>query len=88
MDHLKDTIQEVIMAVLPITVVVIILQFTVIWLPTEMFIQFLIGVAMVGLGLILFLIGVDIGLLPSVKWSAPHCRDLESQGLWCFLVLS
>lgn len=64
MDHLKDTIQEVIMAVLPITVVVIILQFTVIWLPTEMFIQFLIGVAMVGLGLILFLIGVDIGLLP------------------------
>ncbi|WP_261133780.1 DUF1538 domain-containing protein [Bacillus sp. Marseille-Q3570] len=64
MDNIKDTVQEVVMAILPITAVVLILQFTVIWLPTEMFLQFLIGVAMVGLGLILFLIGVDIGLLP------------------------
>ncbi|MGA8942425.1 MAG: DUF1538 domain-containing protein [Thermoactinomyces sp.] len=64
MDHLKNTGREVIMAILPMTALIFILQYTVIWLPTEVFLQFLIGVVMVGLGLFLFLIGVDIGLTP------------------------
>ncbi len=64
MHDLKETIKEVVFAVIPITLVVLILQFTIIWLPLEMFLQFLVGVAFVTIGLILFLLGVQIGLLP------------------------
>lgn len=64
MDNIKETILEVILSILPITIVITILQFTLIWLPMEMFLQFLIGVLLVGAGLILFLLGVNIGLLP------------------------
>lgn len=64
MDNIKETILEVILSILPITIVITILQFTLIWLPMDMFLQFLIGVLLVGAGLILFLLGVNIGLLP------------------------
>jgi hypothetical protein len=64
MQSVKETVSEVIFAILPITIAVIILQVTVIWLPLASFLQFLIGVVFVTLGLILFLLGVHIGLLP------------------------
>ena len=64
MDNVKETFLEVVKSVLPISIVIILLQFTIIWLPMETFLQFLIGVFMVGFGLILFLIGVQIGLQP------------------------
>lgn len=52
------------MAILPLAAVIIILQFTIIGLPPELFFRFIAGVVMVGLGLFLFLVGVHIGLLP------------------------
>ena len=52
------------MAILPVTVVVFVLQLTLIWLPLADFMQFIIGVIMVSAGLIFFLLGVHIGLLP------------------------
>lgn len=64
MQTIRDTIWEVVYAVLPITILVLILQFTLIWLPFESLLQFLVGVVFVSAGLILFLIGVHIGLLP------------------------
>ena len=64
MNYLKETALEVIYAVLPITIVVIILQYTLIFLPTELFVRYLLGTIMVTLGLIFFLMGVHIGLLP------------------------
>lgn len=64
MQTIKDTVREIIFAVLPVAIVVIILQFTLISLPFETFLQFLIGVIMVSVGLILFLLGVHLGLLP------------------------
>lgn len=64
MQEIRDTVKEVVYAVMPITLVVVILQFTIIWLPIEMFLQFLVGVAFVSIGLILFLLGVHVGLLP------------------------
>ena len=64
MNYLKETALEVVYAVLPITIVVIILQYTLIFLPTELFVRFLLGTVMVTLGLIFFLMGVHIGLLP------------------------
>ncbi|MFD2762350.1 DUF1538 domain-containing protein [Lentibacillus juripiscarius] len=64
MDNINETVLEVIYSILPIAVVITVLQFTIIWLPMEAFVQFLIGVVFVGIGLILFLLGVNVGLLP------------------------
>lgn len=64
MQDIKETIHEVFYAVLPITAVVFILQFTLIWLPLATFLQFLVGLVMVALGLTLFLWGVQVAMLP------------------------
>ncbi|MEX2364608.1 MAG: DUF1538 domain-containing protein [Balneolaceae bacterium] len=64
MQTVNETIQEVIYSVLPITILVLILQFTIIWMPFEMLIQFIIGVIFISVGLIFFLLGVNVGLLP------------------------
>lgn len=64
MQTVKETIQEVVYAIMPLTVLVLILQYTLIWLPFESVLQFLVGVLFVSTGLALFLIGVHIGLLP------------------------
>jgi hypothetical protein len=64
MQSVKETIEEVVYAILPITILVFILQYTLIWLPTESVLQFVVGVVFVSAGLVLFLLGVHIGLLP------------------------
>jgi hypothetical protein len=64
MQSIQDTIWEVVYAILPITILVLILQYTLIWLPFASVLQFLIGVLFVSTGFALFLIGVHIGLLP------------------------
>jgi hypothetical protein len=64
MQRIQDAVREVVYAVLPITAVVLVLQFTLIWLPLEVFFQFLVGVVLVSAGLILFLFGVHHGMLP------------------------
>lgn len=64
MQNIKETTLEVVYAILPIIAIVVILQFSLIWLPIAVFLQFLIGAAMVAIGLIFFLLGVHLGLLP------------------------
>lgn len=64
MQRIKDTLLEAVYAVIPITAVIIVLQFALVRLPAEVFLQFLAGVVMVGVGLTLFLLGVQLGLLP------------------------
>jgi hypothetical protein len=64
MANVSETIHEVVMGVLPITVVVFLLQFTIIWVDWSIFLQFVAGTIMVVIGLILFLLGVHVGLLP------------------------
>jgi hypothetical protein len=64
METIKETIKEVFLSIVPITILITILQFTLIGLPTEVFLQFLLGALMVGVGLILFLLGVSVGLQP------------------------
>lgn len=54
--------REVIYAVLPVTLFTITLQ-VVLGLPVEVMVQFLIGATMVTAGLVLFLLGVHLGLL-------------------------
>lgn len=64
MQKIIETIKEVSYAVLPISILVLILQYTLIWLPPASVLQFLIGVLFVYTGLIFFLVGVHLGLLP------------------------
>ena len=60
----KDIALEVVKAIMPITITITIFQFTFIRMPILLFVQFLIGVLLVMLGMWLFLIGVKIGILP------------------------
>ncbi|HHV15582.1 MAG TPA: DUF1538 domain-containing protein [Gelria sp.] len=64
MQSIKQTVKEIVIAVTPITLVVIILQMTLMKVPLETLLQFLVGVLLVSSGLIIFLLGVQIGLLP------------------------
>ncbi len=64
MEDIKDSIKESFLAILPVSLVVILLQVFLIGLPFEKFVLFLIGLLMVTFGLMFFLIGVNIGLLP------------------------
>ena len=52
------------MSVLPITIIVLILNYTLTPLPMPVFIRFLIGSGFIAIGLTIFLVGVDIGITP------------------------
>ncbi len=56
--------KEVLMAVLPMLLIVLILHFTITPLPLAVLFRFLIGIVLVLLGLTIFLVGVDIGITP------------------------
>ena len=64
MSELTGKLKEVLASVLPITVIVIILHFTVSPLEPDMLYAFLIGSALVIIGLTIFLFGIDQGLEP------------------------
>ncbi len=60
----KEKFQEVAKAITPLIVIVCILQWTLVKAPTALFIQFLIGSFMTTVGMMLFLMGIDTGILP------------------------
>lgn len=62
--NIKETILEVVYSILPVTVLVTVLQFTIVKLPMQLFLKFIGGSIMVMLGLILFMIGVKAGFIP------------------------
>lgn len=64
MGLVRKTMVEVLWAIAPIVGIVIALHLTLVPLATERFLQFLAGAALVAGGLTLFLIGVQVGLLP------------------------
>lgn len=57
-------LKEVVYSVLPITVIVLILHFTLTPMETPFIIRFLIGAALIIIGLTIFLVGVDGGVTP------------------------
>ena len=61
---IKEKFKEVIATVLPISLLVIILNFTFIPLEADLFKRFLLGAVFILLGLTIFLIGVDLGITP------------------------
>ncbi len=64
---LLDKFKEVLYSILPITVIVLILNFTMVPLGIPMLIRFLAGALMISVGLTIFLIGVDLGITPVGK---------------------
>mgnify|MGYP000876369489 FL=1 len=60
---LKETLNEVLHAILPITIVIIILQFTIVHFPMDIFWNFLISVVLTIVGFTLFLSGVEASLI-------------------------
>ncbi len=64
MNLITEKIREVTFAVLPITIIVVILNFTLAPLGLSLLIRFLLGALLIILGLSLFLFGVDIGITP------------------------
>lgn len=64
MNELAEKLKEVLMAVLPITFIVLVLHFTISQLGTPMIASFLIGSFLIIIGLALFLFGIDQGLEP------------------------
>jgi hypothetical protein len=80
---------EVIKAMLPLVIVIIIMQFAFIRMPIPLFLQFLVGAVMAIAGMILFLIGIDAGILPigeAVGAELPKRRSLSLIVAIAFLV--
>jgi hypothetical protein len=77
--------KEVLFSVLPITVMVLILNFTISPMETPLIIRFLIGSLFVILGLTIFLIGVDIGITPLGNLTGSSLA--KSNKLWIVLVV-
>ena len=75
--------KDVIVAVLPITVIVLILNFTVTPLETSVLLRFLLGSALIVFGLTFFLIGVDIGITP--LGSQTGASLAKSNKLWILI---
>lgn len=64
MSIIISKLKEVLYSVLPITIIVIILNFTLTPIETPLIIRFLLGAVIIILGLTIFLFGVDIGITP------------------------
>ena len=63
-NSIKAKALEVMAAISPLVLAVVILQFAVIRMPAHLFLQFIIGAATVIGGRILFLLGLEIAILP------------------------
>jgi len=61
---LVSKLKEVLYTVLPITIIVLILNFTLTPIPLPLIVRFLLGAFFIVIGLTIFLAGVDIGLTP------------------------
>jgi len=76
--------KEVLFSVLPITVMVLILNFTISPMETPLIIRFLIGSLFVVLGLTIFLLGIDIGITPLGNLTGSSLA--KSNKLWIVLI--
>lgn len=62
MNVLINKFREVILSVLPITIIVLILNFTIAPIETNLILRFIVGAILIILGLSIFLFGADIGI--------------------------
>ncbi|SDI07167.1 Protein of unknown function [Proteiniclasticum ruminis] len=81
---IKSKFMEVLTSVLPITVMVLLLHFTLTPMEGPMIGRFLFGAALIMVGLTLFLIGVDIGVTPLGDYTGTALA--KSNKLWIVLI--
>lgn len=77
--HFTEKIKESAVSVVPVMLIVVLLHFTLTPLPGNQIFQFLVGGALLILGLSIFLIGADIGMVPfgqKVGSALTHKRSL------------
>jgi len=82
---LKDTTFEVIRATAPLITIIIILQFTLVKASTGVFVQFLISAVMVIAGMIFFLLGIEVGILPAGKTVGAGL--IEKRSIWLIIAV-
>lgn len=82
---IKEKFKEVIATVLPISLLVVIMNFTVVPLEADAFARFLLGALCILLGLTVFLIGVDLGITP-IGDSFGHA-SVRSGKLWVIAIM-
>ena len=80
-----DKIKEVLSAVSPIVIIVIILNFTLTPIPTMLLFQFILGAIAVVLGLSILLFGIEIGVLPFGKHMG--ASFLKSNSIWYVIII-
>ncbi len=83
--EVKGTLLEVVRAIVPIFVVIILLQLFVLQTPLYLLWQFIAGAVLVTSGLFLFLVGVRVGLLPIGKMIG---SEMVSRGSLAFLLVA
>lgn len=84
MNILSSKFREVFFAVLPVTLIVVILNFTLVPIPSNLMWQFLVGFVLVTLGLTIFLVGVDLGVTPLGMLLGPIITKWNK--LWLVLI--
>lgn len=83
---LKDKALEVIRAITPLILVVIILQLTFVKASAGVFVQFLVGSVLAIGGITLFLIGIEVGILPAGKTVGSGL--VERRSLWLVIAVA
>ena len=82
---LLDKAKEVLTAVSPVVIIVIILNFTLAPLPTMLLFQFIVGAIAIVLGLSVLLFGIEIGVLPFGNHMG--ASFLKSNRMWYVVIV-
>jgi hypothetical protein len=83
---LRSTFFEVLRAIAPLVVVVLVLQITFVRSSTIIFIQFLVGAILVIAGMMFFLLGIEVGILPAGKTVGAGL--IEKRSLWLIVAIT
>lgn len=76
--ELWKTFKEVIQGLIPVFVVVIILNFTIMEMPADQMLRFIIGISCAIVGMTMFLLGVNFGLIPMGELIGSRLPGLRS----------
>ena len=85
MGALLGKVREVLTAVLPVVVIVIILNFTLVEIPGALLFQFILGALAIVLGLSILLFGIEIGVLPFGNHMGSSF--LKSNKVWYVIII-
>ncbi|MDO8579139.1 MAG: DUF1538 domain-containing protein [Dehalococcoidales bacterium] len=83
---LKRKVFEVLRAMAPLILVAIVLQFTEVRASAGVFVQFLLGAVFAFAGMVFFLLGIEIGILPAGK-TVGHGL-VEKRSLWLIIAVA